>query len=116
VPCFDNHYVSVSCFSTTYIIVRHLLRPLGAPVFYRDVILTLPALDDGSPEQVWKYDKVTRTTLQKLMDRGGCDVVQDPISKGWVDFELVDLHDNVLLKARSTSTPMDKRVRLITQR
>jgi hypothetical protein len=33
-----------------------------------------------------------------------------------VDFEVVDLHDNVLLKARRTSTPMDKRVRLITQR
>jgi hypothetical protein len=43
-------------------------------------------------------------------------VVQDPISKGWVDFEVVDLHDNVLLKAQRTSTPMDKRVRLITQR
>jgi hypothetical protein len=82
----------------------------GTPAFYRDVILILPSSDDGSPERVRKYDKITYTTLQKVLDREGCDVVQDPISKEWVDFELLNLQDNMLLTAQRASTPIDKRV------
>ena len=103
----------VPCFATTHIIVRHLLHPSGPPEFYRSVILILPPSDDGSPERVRKYDKVTRKTLQKVLDNEGCDVVKDPISKDWVDFELLALQDDMVLITQRASTPMDKRVRLI---
>ena len=103
------------------------LRPLGMPVFYRNVTLTIPPSDDGSPERVRKYDKVTRKTLQKVLDNEGCDVVKDPISKDWVDFELLALQDESdpfvhgcrcslcckQLTTQRASTPVDKRVRLI---
>lgn len=116
VPGFGEQYVLVSCFSMAHIIVRHLLRSSGTPVFYRNVILTLPKMDDGSPEVITKFEKVTQTTLRKVLDRQGCDVVQDPVSKEWVDFELLNLQDNMLLIAQRVSTPMDNRVRLITKR
>ncbi len=111
---FASNNVSVTCFPTTHTSACHTLRPSGMPVFFQDVILVLPASADGSQDDVRKFDKVTRATLQKVLDREGCDVVQDPITRGWVDFKAIDMQDNLLLIERSDSTPLDKRVRLLT--
>lgn len=80
----------------------------GGRVFYDDV--TLAILGGDEEEVVKKYDRVSNATLQKVLDRHGCDMVQDPISKAWVDFECIKLHDNILLKALRDRTPWDRRV------
>lgn len=108
---------SFHAFQAPDIIVCHLLRRSGTPIFYRDVILTIPGSDDGSPEWHRKFDKVTYNTLQKVLDRQGCDSVQDPFTKEWVDLEILkaQLQDNMLLTARRGLLPMENRVRVLTK-
>jgi hypothetical protein len=64
---------------------------------------------DGE-EEVKTYDIVTSHNLQKVLDRRGCDAVQDPHSMAWVDFAAIELQDGMLLRARSDFHPTDLRV------
>lgn len=81
---------------------------LGQPKFYHDIKLALFGRD--GEEEVKTYDIVTRLNLQKVLDRRGCDAVQDPRSMAWVDFAAIQLQDGMLLRARSDFFPIDLRV------
>jgi len=82
----------------------------GAPQLYRNIILHI-AGDTRNPEEfVRTYARVGRSTLQKVLDGLGCDVVQVPGTDQLVGFDALELHDNMLLTALRYSVPWDARV------
>jgi hypothetical protein len=86
------------------------LSSTGAPQLYQNIILHI-AGDTRNPEEfVRKYALVGRSTLQKVLDGLGCDVVQVPGTDQLVSFDALELHDNMLLTALRYSVPWDARV------
>jgi hypothetical protein len=82
----------------------------GAPQLYQNIILHITG-DTGNPEEfVRTYALVSRSTLQKVLDGLGCDVVQVPGTDQLVGFDALELHDNMLLTALRYSVPWDARV------
>jgi hypothetical protein len=82
----------------------------GGRVFYDDVILDIFGGDGDEEEEVIKFDRVSAATLERVLDRRGCELVQDPTSKDWVGFDCIKLQDNILLKALREFIPLDRRV------
>jgi hypothetical protein len=86
------------------------LSSTGAPRLYQNIILHI-AGDTRNPEEfVRTYTRVGRSTLQKVLDGLGCDVVQVPGTDQLVGFDALELHDNMLLTALPYSVPWDARV------
>jgi hypothetical protein len=84
-------------------------------VYYKNVILTLPSSSlDECDEDIRKYDLISRSTLIRVLEREGCDVVLDPFDKSrYVDFGSINMEDNILLVAWKGSLRMEKRVSLV---
>jgi hypothetical protein len=67
--------------------------------------------DTHNPDEfVTSYASVSRSTLQKVLDGLGCDVVQVPGTDQLVGFDDLELHDDMLLTALRYSVPWDARV------
>lgn len=58
-------------------------------------------------------DKITRDTLLRILDREGCNLALDPASGELVDAQLLDLEDNMVMKAQRGSSSVETRVRCL---
>jgi len=88
----------------------HHLFSADTPRLYQNIILHIAGGTRNPEEFVRVYARVGRSTLQKVLDRWGCDAVQVPGTDQLVGFDALELYDNMLLTALPYSVSWDARV------